>query len=168
MSNIIHELPVHTTECHGCAKHHVKGLATDKIYIADEELGIAGLKRSSEWRKGETAGPGFIRSWRWNSPAGCQARACEIKNLLLSKNAQRSDCRPDGCQQPTSWESALTHSTKNVRLPYFGHGRLPALFGQITARWVYRTPDYVYQAAKQAAGDSRRRFTMPDALEKVD
>jgi hypothetical protein len=59
-------------------------------------------------------------------------------------------------------------------LPYFGHvGGCPALFGQITARWVYGValPDYVYQAAKQAAGDSKEKIHQhlkPDALEKVE
>lgn len=47
------------------------------------------------------------------------------------------------------------------------------MFGQITSRWVYGValPDYVYQAAKQAAGDSKEKIHQhlkPDALEKVE
>ncbi|KFC09048.1 phage protein [Trabulsiella guamensis ATCC 49490] len=119
---------------------------------------------------------------RWLSPKF--ARACDrhIKNLLLSKNFQLTEDQIIGlmvCQQPTSWEKRFKEPfyqalSKMSGLPYFGHvGGCPALFGQITARWVYAValPDYVYQAAKQAAIDSGEKIHQhlkPDALVKVE
>lgn len=112
------------------------------------------------------------------------ARACDrhIKNLLLSKNFQLTEDQIVGlmvCQQPSSWEKRFKDPfyqalSKMSGIPYFGHvGGCPALFGQITARWVYGValPDYVYQAAKQAAGNSKEKIHQhlkPDALEKVE
>ncbi len=75
------------------------------------------------------------------------ARACDrhIKNLLLSKNFQLTEDQIVGlmvCQQPTSWEKRFKDPfyqalSKMSGLPYFGHiGGCPALFGQITSRWV--------------------------------
>ncbi|HBU8916490.1 TPA: KilA-N domain-containing protein [Klebsiella pneumoniae] len=184
------------------AKHHGKlpkdWLKTEatKIYIAElaEELGIAGTGVKEDFspllvrvEKGRNGGTWLhpelaVEFARWLSVKF--ARACDrhIKNLLLSKNFQLTEDQIVGlmvCQQPTSWEKRFKDPfyqalSKMSGLPYFGHvGGCPALFGQITARWVYGValPDYVYQAAKQAAGDSKEKIHQhlkPDALEKVE
>lgn len=119
---------------------------------------------------------------RWLSPKF--ARACDrhIKNLLLSKNFQLTEDQITGLmlyQQPTSWEKRFKEPfyqalSKMSGLPYFGHnGGCPALFGQITARWVYGValPDYVYRSAKSAAkdsGDKIHQFLKPEALAEVE
>jgi len=112
------------------------------------------------------------------------ARACDrhIKNLLLSKNFQLTEDQIVGLmvyQQPTSWEKRFKEPfyqalAKMSGLPYFGHvGGCPALFGQITSRWVYGValPDFIYQAAKEAAGESGEKIHQhlkPEALERVE
>nr|VXZ83347.1 Uncharacterised protein [Klebsiella pneumoniae] len=69
------------------AKHHGRKvtewlrLPSTKEYMAElcQELGIEGFNFKGgifpplvRIEKVATAGHGFIRSWRWNSPAGCQ------------------------------------------------------------------------------------------------
>lgn len=119
---------------------------------------------------------------RWLSPKF--ARACDrhIKNLLLSKNFQLTEEQIVSLmvyQKPTSWEKRFKDPfyqalAKMSGLPYFGHvGGCPPLFGQITARWVYAValPEFVYQAAKAAAGESGEKIHQhlkPDALQKVE
>ncbi|WP_288500886.1 KilA-N domain-containing protein [uncultured Erwinia sp.] len=183
------------------AKHHGKlpkdWLKTDatKAYIAEvaEELSIQEVSEKEDYypllvkvetgRKGGTwIHPELVVEFaRWLSPKF--ARACDrhIKNLLLSKNFQLTEEQIIGlmiCQQPSSWEKRFKEPfyqalAKMSGLPYFGHvGGCPALFGQITARWVYGVslPDYVYQAAKQASGVSGEKIHQhlkPEALEKV-
>ncbi len=184
------------------AKHHGRKvtewlrLPSTKEYMAElcQELGIDGfnfkggifppLVRIEKGRYGGTwLHPELaVEFARWLSVKF--ARACDrhIKNLLLSKNFQLTEDQVVGlmvCQQPTSWEKRFKDPfyqalSKMSGLPYFGHvGGCPALFGQITSRWVYGValPDYVYQAAKQAAGDSKEKIHQhlkPDALEKVE
>ncbi|MBI0432124.1 DNA-binding protein, partial [Pectobacterium parmentieri] len=54
-----------------------------------------------------------------------------------------------------------------------GHvGGCPALFGQITARWVYGValPECVYREARKSAkdsGDKVHQYLKPEALDKV-
>nr|DAK99692.1 MAG TPA: KilA-N domain [Caudoviricetes sp.] len=184
------------------AKHHGKRvkdwtiLESTRLYIAElaQELDIEPfnskgqisplLVRAEKGRYGGTwIHPELaVEFARWLTAKF--ARACDrhIKNLLLSKNFQLTEDQIVGlmvCQQPTSWEKRFKDPfyqalSKMSGLPYFGHvGGCPALFGQITARWVYGValPDYVYQAAKQAAGDSKEKIHQhlkPDALEKVE
>ncbi|XRZ04018.1 P63C domain-containing protein [Xenorhabdus stockiae] len=81
-------------------------------------------------------------------------------------------------QEATTWEKRFQEPyyqalSKMTGLPYFGHvGGSPALFGQITAKWVYgiALPDYVYEAAKESARDSKdkiHQYLKDDALDAV-
>ncbi|MCZ4057802.1 KilA-N domain-containing protein [Pantoea sp. LMR881] len=184
------------------AKHHNKRaldwlrLDSTKDYAREigEELEISATNDKGEishllvdvrsGRKGGTwIHPELIIEFaRWLSPKF--ARACDrhIKNLLLSKNFQLTEEQIVGLmvyQQPTSWEKRFKEPfyqslAKMSGLPYFGHvGGCPALFGQITARWVYGValPDFVYQSAKEAAGESGEKIHQhlkPDAMTKVE
>ncbi|MBI0431705.1 KilA-N domain-containing protein, partial [Pectobacterium parmentieri] len=82
---------------------------------------------------------------RWLSPKF--ARACDrhIKNMLINQHVQLTEDQIVGLltySEPTSWEKRFKEPfyralSKMSGLPYFGHvGGCPALFGQITARWV--------------------------------
>lgn len=184
------------------ARHHGKlakdWLKTDatKSYIAEvaDELGLSASNIKEDFspllvrvEKGRNGGtwihPELVVEFaRWLSPKF--ARACDrhIKNLLLSKNFQLTEDQIVGLmvyQKPTSWEKRFKEPfyealAKMTGLPYFGHvGGCPALFGQITARWVYAValPEFVYQAAKAAAGESGEKIHQhlkPDALDKVE
>lgn len=184
------------------AKHHGKRvknwtiLESTRLYIAElaQELDIEPFNSKGQIstllvriEKGRYGGTWIhpelaVEFARWLTAKF--ARACDrhIKNLLLSKNFQLTEDQIVGmmvCQQPTSWEKRFKEPyykalSKMSGLPYFGHvGGCPALFGQITARWVYAVaiPDYVYKAAKDAAHDSGEKIHQhlkPDALTKVE
>lgn len=111
------------------------------------------------------------------------ARACDrhIKNLLLSQNVQFTDDQLVTLltyREPTSWEKRFKDPfyqalSKMSGIPYFGHvGGCPAVFGQITAKWVYAValPGCVYKEAKRAAkdtGDKIHQYLKAEALEEV-
>ncbi|MDE9478724.1 KilA-N domain-containing protein [Xenorhabdus bovienii] len=118
---------------------------------------------------------------RWLSPKF--ARACDrhIKNMLMAQNLTLTEDQIVGLltyQEPTTWEKRFQEPyyqalSKMTGLPYFGHvGGSPALFGQITAKWVYgiALPDYVYEVAKKSAKDSGEKihqYLKDEALHSV-
>ncbi|MCC8367095.1 KilA-N domain-containing protein [Xenorhabdus sp. PB61.4] len=139
-----------------------------------------------EVRKGRHGGTWIhpelvIEFARWLSPKF--ARACDrhIKNMLMAQNLTLTEEQVIGLltyQEATTWEKRFQEPyyqalSKMTGLPYFGHvGGSPALFGQITAKWVYgiALPDYVYEAAKESARDSKdkiHQYLKDDALDAV-
>ncbi|CFB70199.1 KilA-N domain-containing protein [Yersinia enterocolitica] len=81
-------------------------------------------------------------------------------------------------QDATTWEKRFKDPfysalSKLTRLPYNGHiGGCPALFGKITADWVYGValPDVVYESVKDKANGREKihQFLKPELLAAVE